>query len=433
MASCSQVNSLFQAYIDGELGQAEKSILEHHLNECTACHEEMASHQACAARVFESLGEHRLVWGLRSRVLAHLPEMEPALKNGSHPTDPRYSRKRPRSHYPWALLGAAAILAICLPAFFYSGTGTSEPVVQPMGMVTFNDGKGVLRSPAGEADYGPVALKSLVASDERYETLADGRLALALIGGSTVKVNHNSALVVRDNRRVAVESGEVFFDIGRDRRHFYVDTPTGEILVFGTAFLVDVDAGATTLTVTEGDVLVRNGAGKAAVSGGNQLVFSRNAPMGEPYAVNTAPLVAWADAIVPDPEAMALFLQTLESPRTLNQSIPAHPIHVASVPDGLAIEAVVLSWEADGIDSGHCSYFVHVSDRRGNLILLDVLDSGHFNDQSQTQVEIPVPAAPIEGLDAVHVKLVPDYTHGVIEANISVEILAVQHRVQPSR
>lgn len=426
MASCSQVNSLFQAYLDGELAGAEKSILEHHLRDCPACREELSEQNACAARIFEALSDERLVWGLRSRVLAHLPEMDPPIKGSSHPTDPQFARRKQRSRFPGALVAAAAILLVFAALFFYTSPGPNRVIAAPMGMVTFEDGEGVLRRSAGEETYATVALKSLVSAGETYETLPKSRLAMALIGGSTVKVNHDTTLAVDDNRRVAVERGEVFFDIGRDRRHFYVDTPTGEILVFGTAFLVDVMGATTTVTVAEGNVLVRNGKGKSAVPAGNQLTFTANAAPGQARAVNVAPLIAWANAIVPDPEATALFLRTLELRRTLGASIPAHPIHIAEIADGKLAESVVVEWTPDGIYQDHCGFFVQVTDGAGNLLLLDVLEAELFNRQQGGRVELPLTNGPIGGLDTVHVKLVPDYTNGSVVAEHQVFVSVVR-------
>lgn len=426
MASCTQVNSLFQAYIDGELGNAEKGILEVHLHECKACQQELNAQRACTALMVQSLSDQRLMWGLRSRVLAHLPEMDPSIRHGSHPTDPQLARRKSGSQLPWTLLGVAAVLVICLAAVFYRETPAPLPDGRPVGMVTFSDGAGVLGRAASAQEYQHAALKSLVTEGASYETLDDGRLALALIGGSTVKVNHNSALNVRDNRRLTVEGGQTFFDVGRDRRHFFVNTPDGEILVFGTAFLVDTAKDQTTLTVTEGVVLVRNAVSKHAVTRGHQIVFKRNVPMSEPYAVDTAPLLAWADAIVPDPSAMALFMETLELNRPWGGALPAEPIYLINEDDleGRSVEELIVSWVADGRTAGHCSYIIHVADSDGNLIMLDALDSGMFNDPAQTKIHLPLTDGPVTGIDALHIRLVPDYTSGEIQAtDLRVEAL----------
>ena len=423
MASCSQVDSLFQAYIDGELGYAEKSILELHLHECGHCGEEMGRQNACNARVFEALAEHRLSWGLRSSVLAHLPEMDPPVKGGSHPTDPQYVRKKARNRSPWMLVAAAALL-VGVAVFLYGRSGTPGAAMPPVGMVTFWDGEAVLRKSMNAKDYEAVKLKSLVAEGDELNTLADGRLAMALIGGSTVKVSHATTLRVDDYRRVRVDRGLTYFEIGHDKRRFYVHTPAGEILVTGTAFLLEVGDAATTVTVTDGDILVRNSVGQIAVSKGNQLVFKNDMPLESPRPVDTASLMAWADAIVPDPGAIALFRQTLELRRSLTAPIPAEPIHLLRDLKERVIDDMLVEWKPDGRTAGHCGYIIHVADSDGKLLMLDTLDSELFNNPALDHAEIAVPNGPIRGVDVIHIRLIPDHTPGNVEVDMTVSAIA---------
>lgn len=426
MASCSQVSSLLQAYIDGELGHAEKSILEQHLRDCPSCRHELGEQNACSAKIFESLSNQRLHGSLRSRVLAHLPEMDPAPRLGSHPTDPQYARRRPRpAAFPRVLLVAAAAILTMAGVYFY-GNETAPPVSrQPAaGMVTFSDGKEVFRKGANEETYLAAELKSLVRVGDEYETLKGGRLAFSLISNSVVKAYYNTGFTVEDNRRITVEQGLTFFDVGRDKRLFNVKTPGGEILVFGTAFVVEVANNATKVTVTEGDILVSNDLGKTGVSKGNQLVFRMGEPLAKPYPVNVAEVAAWADDIVPDPEAVALFKQTLESRETLTNAIPAIPVYAVWELSSRQVSEIQISWTPDGRTSGHCGYIVHVADNKGNLLYIDTLDSSLFNDANQQKATLPLPGGPVTGIDGLHIKLVPDHREGTIETEMRVDVVA---------
>jgi len=432
VASCSQVNSLFQAYIDGELGHAEKSILEEHLHSCVACQKELAAQRAFGVKVVEALSDQRLIWGLRSRVLAHLPEMDAAPKYASHPTDPCLSSRKERSQLPWLLAGAAAVLVILslglvqtqTPRLYEDSIAQEREASNVVGMVTFNDGSGVVCQSQGESSPSLAALKSFVREDDRYETSSEGRLAIALVGNSLVKANYDTVLNVVDNRRIHVESGLTYFDVGRQKRHFYVDTPAGEIQVYGTAFVVDTARDSTTVTVAEGDILVRNGVGIAAVSIGNQLTFTRNEPMPMPHAVDVDRLVAWANAIVPDAGAMELFRQTLGLRGTENLSIPAEPVYALGNLAGRVVESIVVKWRPDGQTGGHCSYAIHVSDGQGHLRMLSTIDDSVFDVPGVETVEISVPDKPITGVNVLHIKLIPDHTDGDREADI-LEVSAV--------
>ena len=60
MASCTQVENLLQAYIDGELGHSDRVILEQHVADCPACAALLRRHQRACAHLFEAFGEERL-------------------------------------------------------------------------------------------------------------------------------------------------------------------------------------------------------------------------------------------------------------------------------------------------------------------------------------------------------------------------------------
>lgn len=425
MASCSQVSSLLQAYIDGELGNAEKSILEQHLRGCGLCQVELREQNACSAQMFETLSGERLQGSLRARVLAHLPEMDPALKQGSHPTDPQYARKRPRrSGIPKFLLAAAAAIVVIAGGFTYRKSTPPAPLQPAAGMVTFSENDEVYSRTPEERTFQVAALKSLVRPGDQFETLARGRVAVSLVGGTIVKANYNAGFTIHDNRSVSVAQGPTFFDVGHDRRLFNVDTPNGDILVFGTAFVVEVSGDATTVTVTEGDVLVSNDLGKTGVSKGNQLVMRYGEPLAKPYPVDTAAVAAWADAIVPDPEAMALFLQTLELRQTQHAAIPAVPVYAVWNLSDRRVEEIQLTWTSDGMANGHCGYIIHVADGNGNLLYIDTLDSALFNDVNRSEIVLPLPGGPITGIDVIHIKLVPDHTDGSTETEVGVNVVA---------
>ncbi len=426
MASCSQVSSLLQAYIDGELGHAEKSILEQHLRDCSPCRHELGEQNGCSAMIFESLASQRLHGSLRARVLAHLPEMDPAPRLGSHPTDPQYARRRPRAAaFPRLVLVAAA--SIVVMAGIYFSTTQSTPTVsrQPaMGMVTYSNGNEVFRKSANAETFLAADLKSLVRAGDQFETLAKGRLAVSLIGASIVKANYNSGLTIHDNRRVSVEQGLTFFDVGQDKRLFNVETPNGEILVFGTAFVVEVAASATKVTVTDGDILVSNDLGKTGVSKGNQLVFRKAERLPQPYPVDAAKEAAWADEIVLDPDALALFLQTLESRAALRDEIPAVPVHMVWNLSNRTVSEIQLDWVPDGRAVDHCGYIIHVADEKGNLIYIDTLASSLFDDANRNQAKLPLPGGPVTGIEELHIRLVPDHSDGTIETDMLVSAVA---------
>jgi transmembrane sensor len=94
-------------------------------------------------------------------------------------------------------------------------------------------------------------------------SLQDGsRIQLGAM--TTLKVDYRPA-----TRDVGMVQGEALFHVAHDRRRpFIVHTPLAAITAVGTAFNVEVEAGAVTLTVTEGVVSVAPEVGSAGVRQG---------------------------------------------------------------------------------------------------------------------------------------------------------------------
>ena len=76
MASCTQVNSMLQAYVDDELASSARVIFEQHLGGCDGCRLELRGVQAGSAFLYETLSQARLERDLVDHTLGHLPEME---------------------------------------------------------------------------------------------------------------------------------------------------------------------------------------------------------------------------------------------------------------------------------------------------------------------------------------------------------------------
>lgn len=424
MASCSQVSSLLQAYIDEELGNAEKCILEQHLAECSACRDELCEQKACSDQIMDVLAGQRLQWGIRSRVLAHLPEMDPAPNHGSHPTDPQYARKRQRSlAFPRALMAAAALLVVAGVTYFNQKEPLPPSLFPVAGMVTFCDGEGVDYKAGDENDWNKATLKSVVRGNEQFRTQDDSRLAISLIGHSIVKANYNSSITIHDNRRVLVDRGLTYFDVGHDSRRFDVETPNGNIVVVGTAFVVGVDVESTKVTVTEGAIVVSNDQGRTSVGEGQQLVFRKGEPLARPYEVDVKKVAAWAYAIVPDPQALALFEQTLEKSQAQVVPNSDEPFHMVWNLKDSRVDEIQLNWKSDGKTSGHCAYFVKVFDQDRKLRHVDFLDSKHFNDGSTTKASLKFRDGPLTGVDELQIQLIPDSKDGPIRTEITVSVV----------
>ncbi len=100
---------------------------------------------------------------------------------------------------------------------------------------------------------------------DRYETQVGEIRDVALSDGSVIHLNSDSLAEVRytDNgRKVRILKGEASFDVAHDTsRPFDVEARSAVIRAVGTAFNVRMRQALVELTVTQGTVSVRSGAG----------------------------------------------------------------------------------------------------------------------------------------------------------------------------
>jgi len=411
--------------VDGELSTSEDVVLGAHLAQCVRCRDEITSLTEFHQELVGACAMHRQQGSLRGGVLAHLPDMEPALAHGSHPTDPSVLPSHSGVRFPLSLVAVAAMLVMGLMGIaFYAFSG--QVVTQDaVGMVIHSSGAGAVLREAGSNESRAATLETLIARDDILRTLDDGQLGIALDRGSSVKVNHDTHLAVLDARNVFVYEGQAFFDVGRDRAHFFVNTPAGEILVFGTSFVVDVTHDVTTVIVVKGDVLVSTSAGRSALTRGKQCQLRRGQLPTPPEDASNQALLAWATGIEyePDSHAAALYQELFGKDGADLVALPAEAVYAVRNLKDREVGGVQLSWESDGIAAGHCGYFLHVTDSDDNLLFLDTVPSNLFNDRNTQSVTFTPPDGPFSGVDVVHVRLIPDYHRGAIESAIRVNLI----------
>jgi len=421
LASCSQVNSFFQAHLDSELEAAEDRVLAAHLAACPACRAEVAAMEAFHRELVGACAMHRQQRTLRESVLAHLPEMEPALIHGSHPTDPGVApvRNPLRFSAPLAACAALVFVVALIAVAIYPGTGPAQSG-EAIGMVVFAEGPGLLQKRAGDSQSEYAELTSIVMPGDDLETPDYARAAIALAQDSSLKMNARSRATVGGNREVYVYAGQAYFDVGRDRDHFYVHTPTGEILVYGTSFLVDVAGDVTSVVVVKGDVLVSTPYGRTAITRGKQSILRRGQAPTAPEPAPADLQLAWALSMEPDASALALFAQMIGSLGRGVEALPAESVYAVRNLRDREVESIMLHWSHDGLTTGHCGYYVHVSDSNDNLLFLESVGGHVFNDPNQSSLTVLPLDGPISGVDVIHVRLIPDYTRGDKESDVRV-------------
>ncbi len=411
MASCAQIESFLQAYIDGELSQAEKVILEQHIAECRMCDALLKRQKANAALLFESLSEQRLREDLTPVVMAHLPEMDHDYRR-SHEVTLR-AKQRGRSLFFRVIMPVFAAAAVLLvgAAVLYTWPKTYTPVHREVGMVTYQQGK-VLRSRENSTDRMPTLVQTVVQADERFETAENAVLIIGLVGPSYVKLHENTRLKVEHERELSLERGRIWLKVSNnDRAYFRVFTPSGDITVFGTVFDVHVTDRGTTVTVAEGTVQVENERTFTVLHSGEQVELMPGRKPLRKVAVDAHTLMAWASGFHSDPQAERMFLANFPH----SERIRAEQVFVVDVRRHV-VHAITFEWRPDAFEDNHCGYHIFVSDEHMNQLFTGYIDARVFENKEKHIYELPVPeGVSIVGKSILHINVIPDGASGVIE------------------
>lgn len=406
-----------QAYLDGELGQSERVIFDRHVGDCPACTALFRRHQRASALMFEAYAEERLTRDLTSAVLENLPELEPG------DTDMEGINWRAKHPASWSkrvarFVPAAALLVLTVLAFVIVEIWpATRPAPGAIGMVTHVAGS-PLRQSQADANGRACVLQGYVTKGERFETDAKSTLMLSMVGPTQIKLNQNSKLRVEGDRRLTLEDGEVWLDVGGKGNPFKVFTPNGDVVVFGTAFDVRVTGPQTTVTVKRGHVTLENRVSVRSIAPGEQAVVTAHGEVSAPRRVDVGAVTRWADQITSEERAATAFENFLFT-RSSSTELTAKAVFIFNTQraDGTSatVKSITLFWEPDGNYAHHCGYTVYVFDDAMRVLFRERIDGSVFDNQVQRSEEIIAPGKPITGVKRLSVRLVPDYRSGDIE------------------
>ncbi|MBI4556419.1 MAG: FecR domain-containing protein [Candidatus Hydrogenedentes bacterium] len=420
MATCTRIDAMVQAFIDGELSPSDRVIFEQHVSECRPCSEVVRKHQRSAAFLFEALAEHRLERSLRQQVLEHLPEMENA------PSDligVNWRAKHPV--HRWSLvaryvpLGVTALLVVGL-VILNVYWPERLPASGAVGVITGHAGQAFHTT---ETDTTPVpaTIEEFVNPEDQYETAAASNLMLTLAGPTQVKLNEDTRIKVIDERRLSLVKGEIWLDVGRDGRLFRVNTPGGQVTVFGTAFNIEVVQNATTVTVVEGEVQVETARDAfVLVNRGEQVQFSAQEEPTAPKPVNVSPIVSWSNQVVANTKAVKVFERYISHSETAAE-IAAKDVHFIDIAQmGCSqLLGIRLSWQPDRYTGGHCGYDVYLYDSAWRPLFKQHVDAVVFDEKKQKSFEVSTPNGKTITGAWFNVRVIPDMP-GKVETEVEV-------------
>jgi len=182
-------------------------------------------------------------------------------------------RKRQRAQRVW--LAAAASIAVAAVALFMGRSFIRSPGEL---MADVSRSVGTVQVREGDADewLGATAAQGLRVG-ERIHTGADGRVALGLRDGVSLRLDHDTSVALVSVDRVDVISGAVYVDsgvAGPSAARLQVGTPAGVVRHVGTQYEARILDGGTRVRVREGrvDVTPANGPPRTLEVGDQILV-----------------------------------------------------------------------------------------------------------------------------------------------------------------
>ncbi len=139
-------------------------------------------------------------------------------------------------------------------------------------------------------------LPGLMGDPARLHTARGAQEVVRLADATVVHLNTATELrldYTPARRRLVLEQGEIFLEVGRDPRPLVVEAAGGRIRDIGTRFGVRIGAGGTTVTVTEGAVAVRLAGAEASAGAGERLDYSADGGLGTPRPAALERATAW--------------------------------------------------------------------------------------------------------------------------------------------
>ncbi len=184
-------------------------------------------------------------------------------------------QRRKRMHRVW--LAAAASIAVAAIALF-----ASRGLIHTPGelMADVSRSAGVVQFREGDSDewQSAAATKSLRIG-QSIHTGADGRVALALRDGVSLRLDHDTNVAIVSADRVDVRTGAVYLDSGvsgPSAARLQVGTPAGIVRHVGTQYEARILSSGTRVRVRERsvDVMPANGPARTLEVGDQILVSS---------------------------------------------------------------------------------------------------------------------------------------------------------------
>ena len=210
----------------------------------------------------------------------------------------RRSTRRP--HWPlWSLAAVCGLLLVLL----WPRTPAPSPAAPPAApaYATLTRVTGTVQVGVAGSAASPASAGTQVGSETVVETSA-GRALLSFASGHSVRVDHNSRIVLQATNRIALERGRIYVDSGEGRHDgegLQIATPSGVVTEIGTRFEVATEGGIVQVRVRDGAVRI-DGAHASVNVAAAEAVRIDAAGLPERKAIlPSGPEWSWLETIAP--------------------------------------------------------------------------------------------------------------------------------------
>lgn len=223
----------------------------------------------------------------RAVVAARQPLVRPAVRPAG--------RSRARQ---WPALALAASLAVAAIGAWFALPLLNQPAVP---LATLSRVSGAVEAGSGN-EWQPATLRQSLTAGQGIVTGPQGRAALKLRDGVTLRLDTDTRIALLSPERIVVKRGAVYLDAGQHSAvadPLVIESRFGTTRHLGTQYEVRVASEAMVVSVREGRVEV-SGTGLATqAQAGEQLLVKANGSMQRQTVERSAALWDWTQEVTP--------------------------------------------------------------------------------------------------------------------------------------
>ncbi len=200
----------------------------------------------------------------------------------------------------FSFAAAAALLMIAVAAILQWTTPADDRGV----LARVERSVGGVEQTSGDGWQAIDGSHSSLGTGARLRTLANGRAALALPGGESLRLAGDTEVMLDAPGRIYVQSGTIYVDSGprAAAARLEIVTPAGTARDLGTQFELQVAGGALRLRVREGIVAIDHGGRSHTGSAGEQIAIGPLGGVSRERIAPDSPVWQWAESIAPAPD-----------------------------------------------------------------------------------------------------------------------------------